>query len=381
MYWNSPYPFRHHVVFHEQVYLMIPASIAEVTTTWLSEALKGDVRDMEIQQIGQGIGLMGDIYRVALQGDDVPQSVVVKLPSSFEENRAQGVALGMFDAEIRFYAELAPAASVGLPEIYYTEIESGTADFVIVMQDLSGMTMVDQTKGMSVDQAMAAVKVLAQIHAVWWNDVQNDSMSWIPDMISERIAFVDEMLRQILPVFTGAFAEYLPEGGLEIYERFSGNYLNINKKLAGRSPWTLVHQDYRVENMLFGPEGSGDVVVIDWQGIGLGPGSYDLAYILGGSLETNVRREHEGKLLKAYHDSLLSAGVSGYSMDQLNQDYALSHLQGGLATAMVTGGSMDLSNERGVQLVATMARRHAQAALDHDGLEELKTLNSELKVP
>ncbi|MBL6689859.1 MAG: phosphotransferase [Pseudomonadales bacterium] len=351
---------------------MIPASISEVTTAWLSDALKGDVREMEIQQIGQGVGLMGDIFRVTLEGEGVPDSVVVKLPSSFEENRTQGVALGMFDAEIRFYAELAPAATVGLPEIYYTDIECGTANFVIVMQDLSGLTMVDQTAGMSVEQAMAAVRVLGQIHAVWWDTVKGDDMAWIPDMISERIAFVDDLLTQILPVFSEAFADYLPEDGLEVYQRFSGNYLNVNKKLAARSPWTLVHQDFRVENMLFGPEGSGEVVVIDWQGIGRGPGSYDLAYILGGSLETDLRRDHEQALVRAYHESLTSAGVNGYSLEQLWQDYALSHLQGGLATAMVTGGSMDLSNERGVQLIATMACRHVQAALDHGGLAQLK---------
>jgi hypothetical protein len=42
-------------------------------------------------------------------------------------------------------------------------------------------------------------------------------------------------------------------------------------------------------------------------------------------------------------------------------------LMGGLAVAMVTAGTLDLSNERGIQLVAIMAERHVQAALDHDG--------------
>ncbi len=354
---------------------MIPGAISQVTTAWLSEVLKGEVRDMEIQQIGQGVGLMGDIFRVRLVGEGVPHSIVVKLPSSFEENRAQGVALGMFEAEIRFYSELARKVSVGLPEIYHAEITPGTADFVILMQDLTGMTMIDQHQGMSVEQARAAVRVLAQIHAVWWDDVTGESTAWIPDMISERIAFVDKLLTGILPVFSDGFAGYLPPGGLEVYEQFSGSYLNVNRKLAARSPWTLVHQDYRVENMLFGPEGSGQVVVIDWQGIGRGPGSYDLAYLLGGSLDTELRRQHEEALVRAYHDALMMAGVSSYSVEQLWDDYALSHLQGGLATSMVTGGSMDLSNERGVELVATMARRHVQAALDHNGLARLKELS------
>ena len=55
----------------------------------------------------------------------------------------------------------------------------------------------------------------------------------------------------------------------------------------------------------------------------------------------------------------------------------MSHLQGGLATAMFTAGSLNLSNERGLQLVITMMQRHAQAAIDHNGIKLLEDLNSQ----
>ena len=51
-------------------------------------------------------------------------------------------------------------------------------------------------------------------------------------------------------------------------------------------------------------------------------------------------------------------------------------LTGGLATPLLIGGGMDLSNERGVELIGTMARRHAQAALDHDGPARLEQILS-----
>ncbi len=353
---------------------MIPQSINEVTPAWLSEVLGGQVSRIEVQQIGQGVGLLGDIYQVKLDADDLPASVVIKLPSSFEENKEQAVSLGMFDAEIKFYRELGHMATVGLPEIYHADIAPGGAEFVLIMEDLSHLTMVDQHVGMSADQAKAAVTVLAKIHAVWWDSVQTEEYEWIPSMIGPRIEFVDQMLTQIFPVFSEGFGKYLPEGGLEVFELFAGNYINVNNVIAGRSPWTLVHQDYRVENVLFGPEGSGEVVVLDWQGIGRGPGTYDLAYILGGSMETALRREHERDLVQAYYDSLIESGVQNYAFDQVWEDYKIGHLQGGLATSLVTGGSMDQSIERGVQLVITMATRHSQAALDHGGLEFLRSL-------
>mgnify|MGYP003327059235 CR=1 FL=1 len=154
------------------------------------------------------------------------------------------------------------------------------------------------------------------------------------------------------PKFAESFGEYLTSEALDLYELVSKNYLNVNKVLAARSPWTLVHQDCRVENMLFGEIASDRVAVIDWQGIGRGPASYDLAYLLGGSVETDLRREHEDRWISLYHETLLEEGVLTYSIKDLREDYQMSHLQGGLATAMFTAGSLNLSNERGLQLEA-----------------------------
>ena len=345
---------------------MIPESIDHVTTSWVSEVLQSDVRNIRRTQIGQGVGIMGDIFRIDLDHSDpsTPRSVVVKLPSSWEENRAQGVALGMFEAEVKFYRELAQKVPVGLPYIHLAEIESGTANFIIVMEDLNVLTMVNQSDGVTLDQALMAVEVLAIVHSVWWDQADSEELAWIPNMIGPRIQFVDGLLLQILEPFCNAFAEHLPPGGKEMFEAFAGNYVAINKTLANRSPWTLAHQDFRVENMLFGKD---RVVVLDWQGIGRGPGSYDLAYFLGGSMNIDLRRAHEREIVAHYYDKLMERGIKGYSPEQLWSDYQLGHLQGGLATSMVTGGSMDLSNDRGRELIATMSNRHVTAALDHGG--------------
>ncbi|TNF86024.1 MAG: DUF1679 domain-containing protein [Gammaproteobacteria bacterium] len=349
----------------------IPKSIDEVTDGWLSEVLGVAVTGHRRERIGEGVGLLGDIFRLALDladGDAAgPASVVVKLPSSHEENRAQGVALGMFAAEVKFYNELAPGVPAGMPGIHFAAIEENGADFVIVMEDLSALEMVDQSAGMNLEQATAAVEVLAGVHASFWNDVDRPELEWIPTMTGPRIEFVDQMMTQILPVFAEHFSADLPEGGLALYEQFVGNYLKIMKVICARSPWTIAHQDYRIENLLFGPPGSGRVVVLDWQGLGRGVGAYDLAYVLGGSMSSELRRSHERSLVSAYHRALQKAGVEGYDLDAVWEDYAHAQLMGGLAVSIVTGGSMDLSNERARQLIATMARRHVQAALDHDG--------------
>ena len=357
----------------------IPLSIDDVSHAWLGITLGAEVTRQHRTQIGQGVGLMGDIYRIELEyakesAASLPTSVVVKLPSSFEENREQGVALGMFEAEVRFYNELAPKDLAGLPRVFHAEVEAGTANFVIVMEDLTTMTMVNQSDGMTGEQALAVVRMLANLHAVWWNKVDTPDMEWIPAMDGPRIDFVNQLLAQVFPAFKTNFGADLPVGGIEIYEAFLGNYPKINQLITKRSPWTLAHQDFRVENLMFGIADPNQVVVLDWQGIGRGPGAFDLGYVLGGSMEPDVRRSWEYRLLAAYHEQLELKGVKNYSLTQLTEDYAHSHLMGGLAIGILTGGSFDLSNERGAELVKTMARRHVIAALDHGAAKRLAAI-------
>ena len=143
---------------------------------------------------------MGDIHRVELthkkDTDGKPSSVVVKLPSVRRKPCARGSARDV-RSRSRFYAELGEKTGTGLPKIYFSKIQSGTADFVIVMEDLSDLTMVDQSAGMSFEQALAAVKVLANIHAVWWGKVRTEELEWIPSMVGPRIEYVDQVLPQI----------------------------------------------------------------------------------------------------------------------------------------------------------------------------------------
>lgn len=359
----------------------IPPTIAGVTPAWITDILRDDgvigddakVSVLRPIQIGEGIGIMGEIHRVALtyEGNaaDAPSSVVVKLPSRFAENRQQGIDLGMYEAEVRFYDELGERTGTGLPAIHASTIVSGTGDFVIVMEDLSRLEMVDQSAGMSPAQARAAVRVLAQVHAAWWDKVQTPELEWIPSMIGPRIEMVSGLMGQIYPLFEANFAAALPEGGTELGQKFATSYLDLQKVLSARAPWTLAHQDYRVENIMFGDPVIDEVVIIDWQGIGRGPGAYDLSYILGGSMTIEDRRAHEDDLVAAYHERLVECGVTGYDLDACRADYGFAHCLGGLATSIFTGGTLDLSNERGKNLIATMANRHFTAALDHGGLD------------
>ncbi|MDP9464964.1 MAG: ecdysteroid 22-kinase family protein [Actinomycetota bacterium] len=351
---------------------MIPTNTADMTARWLTEVLR-DAKAIDVstvvavdhEPVGAGVGLMGELTRVALTYDDAepeaPSSVIVKVTSPYEANRAQGIALGMYEAEVRFYNELAGRALVRVPQCYLAELDPATSDFVIVLEDLGGWVVADQVDGMSVQQAEVAADALADLHACFWQRV--DDLDWIPSVAHERIKVFSGAWPDLWASFSHRFADRLPEGAISAGEQIRDHYWSLMCTLGDR-PWTLLHQDFRCDNLFFGAAPrDASIVVIDWQGIGRGPGAYDLAYLLGGSLPIDDRRQHEERIVRRYHERIVDQGVSDYTFDDLWADYRLSHLVS-TAVPVLTGGTMDLANERGRRLIGTLGERHFTAVLD-----------------
>ena len=365
--------------------LSIPANPAAVTSEWMSNVLHvsgalpsgSSVASIEIEPLGAGVGVMGELARIRLvySGDNgtSPATVIVKSPSPFEANRAQGVGLGMYEAEIRFMRELAARTTVRTPRVFLADIVTGTAEFVVVMEDLGHLDMGDQVHGVTPAQARDAVLTMADLHACWWGKVQSPPMEWVPSVVHARIEGLAQMWPALWMGFNAKFASSLPDGGVEAGELISANFWRVMNKI-GEWPWTLLHQDYRVDNLFFDPNNADQpVVVIDWQGIGRGPGVYDLCYFLGGSLTIEDRRAHETSLVQAYHDRLVQRGITAYSFEQLWHDYRFGHLTS-CSTAVLVGATFDLGNERGKALVDALASRHFQAVVDHHSVDLLSEL-------
>ena len=67
--------------------------------------------------IGTGVGFVGEIHRCSLFWDadrsDLPQSVIVKVPSKLPLNRSLGEGLQLYEREVTAYQKL--SANMGLP--------------------------------------------------------------------------------------------------------------------------------------------------------------------------------------------------------------------------------------------------------------------------
>jgi hypothetical protein len=368
--------------------ISIPASPAAVTPEWMTQVLHlagalahtSRVCAISLEPVGAGVGVMGELARVRLEyeGDhgDAPASVIVKSPSPFEANRAQGVGLGMYEAEVRFMRELDASTAVRTPKVFLADIVSGTAEFVVVMEDLGHLAMGDQVEGVTPAQARDAVITMADLHAGWWGKVRTPTMEWVPSVVHARIEGLAQMWPTLWLGFHSKFAHALPDGGADAGELIAANFWRIMNHIAAW-PWTLLHQDYRVDNLFFDVDDpESPVAVIDWQGIGRGPGVYDLCYFLGGSLTVADRRAHEHDLVRAYCERLRSRGIVDHTFEQLWHHYRFGHLTS-CSTAVLVGATFDLANERGRDLVEVLASRHFQAVVDLHSIDLLGELAPE----
>ena len=80
--------------------------------------------------------------------------------------------------------------------------------------------------------------------------------------------------------------------------------------------------------------------------------------------------ESEERIVREYHRVLVDNGVKDYSFDQAWDDYRAA-VMGCLTYPVVAGGSVDLANDRGLELATKMLRRSLSAIDDLKAYEVL----------
>jgi aminoglycoside/choline kinase family phosphotransferase len=135
--------------------------------------------------------------------------------------------------------------------------------------------------------------------------------------------------------------------------------------------FSLLHGDYRLDNLLFDPDRT-RVTVVDWQTLTVGLPARDLAYFTGTSLVPELRAVAEKELVGDYHRELRSHGVTGYDRDECWRDYRLGMPQVPLITTF--GFAFSAATERGDDMVLTMLERGCRAIRELGTLELIREL-------
>ena len=350
---------------------------AALTPEWITGALRssgrlgaGTVTDVELSPVGTG--QMCDSLRLTLRFDggpvDAPATMIAKLPAADETSRATARSLGSYENEVRFYQLLAPELPMRTPAVYYADIDVETASFILLLEDMAPAEQGDQLRGCSPETAKVAVDELVRLHAPRWDDPTLEAFEWLHRDRAAQRAF----LMAFLPgAWDGFRARYAAQLGTDVLAAGDALFTNLDSYLAiDTRPWTIVHGDYRLDNLLFDPSPGGvPVTVVDWQTCTHGPALQDVAYFIGAAMPPDERRDAEVELVRGYHAGLAAAGVPDYGWEQCWGDYRRGTWAG---LIMAVAASMLVERtERGDQMFLTMAARHSRHVLDLDAPELL----------
>jgi hypothetical protein len=338
-----------------------------ITPEWLTNALHDHLDDARVTDATTqplGTGQMCDSVRITLTYDgetSLPETLVAKLPAADETSRNTAMMLRNYVKEVSFYRELVGDLTIRTPRVYYADIDEDGVRFVLLMQDMAPAAQGDQLTGCTPEIARAALKELVGLHAPRWNDETLKSYPWLYADPETGRSMSLGMLPMLWNGFRDRYADQLSD---EVTSAGSALFDNIGGYVTDAGgPKTVVHGDYRLDNLLLGP-GPDDVCVVDWQTIALGAAGSDVAYFIGAGLLPDVRRDHEQDLVRSYHNDLLAAGVAAFSFEELWRDYRRGSWSG---LVMAVGASMLVERtDRGDQMFMAMASRHARHALDLD---------------
>ncbi len=339
---------------------------------WLNEVLQGSKWAPEAKVVGLrwktiGSGKMGDNLRLELEydrGGKMPATLVAKLPAADQTARSMAAYTGAYGKEVMFYRELAAIAAIDTPQVYCALIAPDGSDFVIVMEDLAPAVPGDQLRGESILRARRALEQAARLHSAFFGQAQLLQADYITHNDPASAAFGEQLLQQNWGGFVDRFGHGLSADSLAFGEAYVASHAAWASRYDGVR--TLVHGDFRSENLLFND--SGRTTAVDWQTISESCGLADVAYFLGGSLETELRRSNEAVLVEYYRQCLLAGDVDLSAADCWRQ-YREFAMHGIMIT--VLGAMFSAPDPRGERMFLTMAQRHLQQCVDLQAAEFL----------
>jgi hypothetical protein len=342
----------------------------------------GEVRSFTTEILGEGEGFVGTIARVRIDADgEAPRSAIAKFPIGVAQNRALAEQMGSYEREIRFYRELADHVPLSTPRHYYSDMDRNPFEgreeqfvrfldrwpdwlirllmplvrwlvsksrrrYVLLLEDLAPGRIGDQVAGCRVHEAEAALRGLGALHAAYHGRVDTPELSWLP-RIDALVRWFHVAYRRNWPTFVERYRDRYPRM-VELAPWLEAHGIEVVQRL-GELPRTLLHGDFRLDNLCLRDEGGHGVRVVafDWQGAARGPGLVEVAYFISGNLRPELAVACEKALLGAYRDELSRRGVE-LSEREL-RSYELAKLW--VAWRLILGtDELDLTNERGLAL-------------------------------
>jgi hypothetical protein len=335
--------------------VLVSSTLSALDVRWLTDVLQAaGVGECSVESIVaepmEVSSAAGELARLSLtyagSARPGPASIIAKSRGASDVQQAMDAAMGLSARERFVYKRLADELPVTLPRCYYAGLDDAE-DTPILLEDLRDLRMGDQVAGLDLPDAERLVDLLANLHATYW---QKDP----PGGDAGRLVSWTD------PAFGAMLTQLVTSGVGALRERYSGRVsaavLNAVDAAAPRwgdvltrcaeGPQTFVHNDFRLDNVFF--RADGEPVIIDWQLAGRSRGTQDVAYLLSGSMTSEMLRGSWEELVGRYHRQLVERGVRDYDLAQCKFHYRQSLLYT-VAPGIAMLGQMQIAgDERGL---------------------------------
>ncbi len=267
------------------------------------------VTKVETSPMGSGAGFASTMCKadVTVEGSSTPIKLVVKMAPNDFESALLFRLVRSGETEAEFYRSSVTAqAKLNTPGHLFVDHDRTSDQFVLVQRDLAPLTTNSQADGTTVEHAKTVLMELAKLNGSFFNNT--NGLTWLARPATGAFDFAGpawEDHKDVLHLFMKNRGYSVPTAAHQavdaIFGKDFGQVLDwlkqpgIPREEGGELNVVLAHVDSRLENMFLSEN---TCMLIDFQAMQARQPCTDVAYFLGQSMTTEMRREHEVELLR-----------------------------------------------------------------------------------
>jgi hypothetical protein len=316
----------------------IPKSLTAIDASWLTAALQEaghdapEITEVLFKPMPGVVGMMGEVGILTVsytRETQLPSSFFGKCPLDNDVARYYNAVMLYYPREAGFYRDLAQSVPLRVPTCWVNNIDG---DRCILLVDHVDAPTGDVLKSASFSTMEMLVGDLAALHGRFWMDERLRDLPWLPDWLEP--AFLNAV-----PIFQAGWTKWiaghpdLMSADLRwLSEARVNEPLRFLESYVAR-PWTFIHGDFQLDNMLFPDDGA---VIVDWQGCMRCFPGFDLGWLLASSASDETIAK-EDDLLDHYRSRLLASGGPAWSRDDVLDDlaWAMSYYVPGMTVPLL----------------------------------------------